>query len=99
MKSKLLTSIIYTYVDKKKETFEVPRFHFIKSKRQYDKLVDQLLDIDAVSFEDGLGESFPVLIEVENNTFGPIIRYAKISQLEALSKELEALSSKIKDLK
>ena len=90
-----MISKIYTFRDKKKVWVEVPALVRLKSKKQMEKLVDCLLDIDAVETpaEDF---QFPCVVKILDNTFGPRISQAKsfnekdISKISEIKKAVKA---------
>lgn len=88
----MIFSKVYTYRNKKKVWFKIPKLINIKNKKQLDKLIDNLLDIDAVIEVEGGIETFPCVVEVLDNTFAPHIQVYKGASPVKLKEALPLIS-------
>lgn len=60
-----MKTIVYTYQDQKPVFFELNRFYKISSKREVDRLINSLLNIDAVFTPASIGKKFPIFLELK----------------------------------
>ena len=88
-----MKSYVWTYVEGKPKVFELDRYYLIKNKRQLNKLIDKLLDIDATTIPGEL--RFPVLLELESG-FAPTLVEAS---LPAIRDDVKKLQKLIKEAK
>jgi hypothetical protein len=89
-----MKTIIYTFKDGRPAFFERERFYLIKSRRQLDRLVSSLLEIDAVSLPLECCEEpkkFPMLLELKAG-FAPSLSLAKASDISRAQKALAKLA-------
>ena len=86
-----MKSLIWTFVKRKPQAFLVDRYHYIKNQDELDDLVEELLDIDAVSTPVDL--TFPVMLEVENG-FAPSLIKADVIKMRRELNKLQKMVDK-----
>lgn len=92
-----MKSVVWTYNDNKKPiVYELDRYYFVKNQRQFDKLVDKLLDIDAVFSPADL--SYPVILELESG-FSITLKKVKEKDLEKSANKTMHLLNLVKNAK
>ena len=92
-----MISSIYTFRNKQKVWVKLSSYVFVKSKKQFENLMDNLMDIDAVSYPEK-DFNFPCVIKIENNTFAPRLSLAKKLEKEK-SKTVKEVIDEIKSSK
>ncbi len=93
-----MKSVIWTFENKRPKIYSIERYHYIENRKQLDKLIDKLLDIDAVSSPADL--RFPVMLELEDG-FAPNLVRADLTkmrhELKNLQKMVDILGRKAED--
>lgn len=79
-----MKTVIWTFENKRPKTYTMDRYYYLKSKAELDKLIDKLLDIDAVTTPANL--TFPVMLELQDG-FGPdLVRADHLKMRQELKK-------------
>ena len=86
-----MKSLVWSYEDKKPYVVLMDRYHYIENKKQLNKLIDRLLNIDAVSIPEEL--TFPVMLEVLDG-FAPTLVKADIYKMRQELKKLQEIIDK-----
>lgn len=86
-----MKTTVWTYRNKRVVLFEKDKFYFLKSKKDLDSLIEDLLDIDAVSHNVEDTDSYPMVLKLKAG-FSPQLK--KVS-LKEYKKELVKASEKI----
>lgn len=99
-----MKTTFYTYRNREKIFVEQNRFYLIKSKRDFDKLVNHLLQYDAVStpFAPEDKVKYPFLLELQSG-FAPVLTevtfdYAKRELNKYMKYDLDLISAINKEL-
>jgi hypothetical protein len=91
-----MKTVIYSFENKKPKFFELDRYYYIKTQKQLDKLIDKLLDIDAVCTPAAL--TFPVVLELKSG-FAPTLVRVSHKALVKEHKRVTDLLVRIRKLK
>lgn len=91
-----MKTTVYTYVNRKVVLVEKPRFYFLKDKAEFDAVVDDLIEIDAVSSPADL--TFPCILELRKG-FSISLKEVTVEQalkaIQGASKDLETYKQKL----
>lgn len=90
-----MKALVWTYENKKPKAYLLDKYYYIKNKDEMDRLIDKLLDIDAVSSPANL--VFPVLLELEDG-FAPTLVKAKQRSIMGQLNKLQNLVDRLKSL-
>jgi len=95
----MLKSVVWSYKNKQQFFVQKDRFYVINSHKELDKLIDSLMDIDAVtSFDLPQDVKFPIYVELENLSFGPSLIWVEKAvvqkAIDKAQKELKTLKQK-----
>lgn len=87
-----MTTIIYSFKNKKPVFFELQRFYKVKNAKKLDKLIDKLLDleIDAVGSPMPEDLSFPCVLELQSG-FSLNLKPVNIKNIKQNIKNLKRL--------
>jgi hypothetical protein len=87
-----MKTTIYTYKNKKPVFFDLPRFYKIKSAKQYENLIQKLLDIDAVTSPHSPDEVeiYPIYLELRSG-FAPSLDEVTKKHIQKQIKKLKKL--------
>ena len=88
-----MKTIVYTYENTKPVFYELKRYYYLKNKAQLAKLIDKLLEIDAVFHPENL--KFPVILELKAG-FTPTLVKADLKAMKREQKTLKALRNRVK---
>lgn len=92
-----MKTVIYTYVNRKPKFFTLDRFYVIKNKKQYNQLIETLLDIDAVSSPHDPNTdtvSYPIVLELSSG-FAPNLSEVSKKTVKKEAKKLQKIINKI----
>lgn len=92
-----METTIYTYVNQRVVLFTRPTFYFLKNQKAFDKLIDKLLDIDAVSSPADL--KFPCVLKLEPG-FSVNLRKSSVKEYEkTLASVIQKAEKELKTIK
>ena len=86
-----MKSTVWTYRAEKPKCFLVKRYHYIENQDELNKLIEKLLDIDAVMHPADI--KFPCMLEVEDG-FGVGLVLASLMKMRLELKELQKMVDK-----
>lgn len=89
----MLKSVVWSYKDSKPIFLEKDRFYIVRSEKELDKLIESLMDLDAVTSPDLPKDvKYPIYLELVNLSFGPnLIWVEKAVVQQAINKAEKAL--------
>lgn len=95
-----MKTTVYTYRNKQVALFQVPSFYLVKNKAQLDKIIDDLMKIDAVGSPHDDKLTYPCVLKMVPG-FGPnLVVSTKAEYQKALAEEqktLEIASKKLEE--
>ncbi len=93
----MLKSTVWTYRNKKQVFINADRFYVANSKKELDKIIYSLTDIDAVTHPTLPDDvKYPIYLELENLSFGPSLTWVEKSVVQKAIVETEKSLLKLK---